>query len=305
MNRAARNIDLRQLRYFLAVAEELNFRRAAERLHVTQPPLSRQVAALEEALGCRLLARNTRSTALTPAGRVAQREFGKLVRQFDAALHAIGAVAPAARERLRIGALWWSDLSRFGAFETALRRASGVPLVEPVLGSSLALLKQLQRGALDASVVVLPQELGSLPSAPIARVQHVALIPARHPLARKRALRLAALVAGPPLLRFRRSENPTLWDHFQRLYDAAGFRPAREEPAQNAAATLSQIAAGRGWTVMPAATARQCPSGVVARPLRDAVYVDAVLVAAPRLEPALQAALFKCAGRLRAVVAPQ
>lgn len=56
---------------------------------------------------------------------------------------------------------------------------------------------------------------------------------------------------------------------------------------------------------MPAATARQCPSGVVARPLRDAVYVDAVLVAAPRLEPALQAALFKCAGRLRAVVAPQ
>jgi DNA-binding transcriptional LysR family regulator len=298
MSGVDRNIDLRQLRYFLAVAEELNFRRAAERLHVTQPPLSRQIAALEDALGLSLLERSTRSTQLTPAGRVAQREFKRLLAQFDAALGAVAAHAPAAPARLRIGALWWSDLSKWRAFESALRRAGAGLALEPVLGSSVELLQQLRRGRLDASVVVLPQELGTLPSAPIARVPHVALIPDRHPLARRRALRLAELAAGPAFLRFKRGENPPLWEHFQRLYDAAGFAPARVGYAQNAAATLSQIAAGQGWTVMPAATARRRHPGVVARRLRDAVHVDTALVVAPRLPEPLRAALLRAAPRL-------
>ncbi len=70
-----RSIDIRQLRYFLVVAEELNFRRAAERLHLTQPPLSRQIAALEAALGVRLLERNGQSTRLTAAGQLAKPAF--------------------------------------------------------------------------------------------------------------------------------------------------------------------------------------------------------------------------------------
>ncbi len=77
-----RGIALRQLRYFVAVAEEMNFRRAAERLHITQPPLSRQIAALETALGARLLERDTKRVRLTPDGELALREFRQLLLQF-------------------------------------------------------------------------------------------------------------------------------------------------------------------------------------------------------------------------------
>jgi DNA-binding transcriptional LysR family regulator len=103
-----RNIDVRQLRYFVAVAEELNFRRAAERLHITQPPLSRQIAALEAALGVPLLERDTRAVRLTPAGEAAQREFARLLQRFDERHRprgrgAAGGPAAAAHRRAVVG----------------------------------------------------------------------------------------------------------------------------------------------------------------------------------------------------------
>ena len=86
-----RSIDIRQLRYFLVLAEELNFRRAAERLHLTQPPLSRQIAALEQALGVALLDRSGPLTRLTAAGEQARAAFAQAVQAFDAALAGVAA----------------------------------------------------------------------------------------------------------------------------------------------------------------------------------------------------------------------
>ena len=124
----------------------------------------------------------------------------------------------------------------------------------------------------------------------MARVAHVALIPASHPLARKRSLRLHDLEALPAFLCFRRPDNPPLYDYFSALYRASGFRPPREEVAQGTVATLSQIAAGRGCTVMPRIVARRSHPGVVARRLLDEVHVDVALAARDDLEPALQEA---------------
>ena len=121
-----RSIDIRQLRYFLVVAEELNFRRAAERLHLTQPPLSRQIAALEAALGVRLLERNGQSTRLTVAGQLAKPAFAQAVAAFEAALRQVGTAASPSRERFRMGLPWWVDMSEFGRFEEALRAATGI-----------------------------------------------------------------------------------------------------------------------------------------------------------------------------------
>jgi DNA-binding transcriptional LysR family regulator len=295
---ADRGSDLRQLRYFVTVAEELNFRRAAERLHVTQPPLSRQIAALEAALGVALLERDTRQTRLTAAGAVAQREFTRLLAEFDAAAARVSASAPQARDRIRIGALWWNDLSRFGPFVRALRQVSGLAEIEPQLGHSTELLQRVAAGTLDAALVVLPLDVRGLEVLPVAQVRHVAMVPASSPLARRRALRLAELALLPAFLRFRRRENPALWDHLQRQYQAAGFQPARERPAPGTSETVAQIAAGRGGTVMPEAFARQKYPGVVARRLLDPVTIDVALVLAPGLEAPLRKALAATARRL-------
>jgi LysR family transcriptional regulator, benzoate and cis,cis-muconate-responsive activator of ben and cat genes len=298
-----RSIDIRQLRYFLAVAEELNFRRAAERLHLTQPPLSRQIAALEAALGLRLLERQGQtSTRLTDAGRLALPVFAEAVATFEAALRRVAAFSVPVRERLRMGLPWWVDLSEFGRFEQALREASGVAQIEPVVANSLELLQLLQRREIDAALITMPQDLQGLSHSPVARIRHVAMIPASSPLARKRALRLRELEALPAFLRFAKRLNPSLWLHYQRLYDAIGFKPAREANAPGSTATIAQIAAGRGCTVMPAAFARQRYPGVAARRLLDEVYVEVHLVLAQGLEPALADLLHAHAGGLESTL---
>jgi len=302
MSRAIdRNIDLRQLRYFVAVAEELSFRRAAERLHITQPPLSRQVAALEAAMAAPLLERDTKTVRLTPAGELALREFRALLRRFEDGVARVTAAAPAPR-RLRIGVPWWADLTGFAPFERRLGRAAGAAAVEPVVGQSVELMAQMKRGGLDATLLVLPSHSDGLRLYPVARVRHVALIPARHPLARKRALRLRDLEALPAFLRFRRRENPPLYDHFSAQYEAAGFRPPHEDAAQGTVATLLQIAAGRGCTVLPAVAARRSHPGVAARRLLDEVYIDIVLSAPERSPEPLHEALRKAAPALAAAV---
>jgi len=286
-----RSIDIRQLRYFLVLAEELNFRRAAERLHLTQPPLSRQIAALEAALGISLLDRDGPATRLTPAGRQAQAAFQAAVQAFDAALAVVARGTAGGQRPLRLGLPWWVDMSSFQSLDQAWREASGQGPLEPVLETGPKLLEGLRQQSLDAALIAMPHELHGLRHVPVARLRHVALIPSASPLARKRALRLRDLEALPAFLRFAKRQNPTLWMHYQRQYEAAGFKPAAEAEAPGTTATLAQIAAGRGCTLMPAAMARQRYAGVACRRLLDEVSVDVHLVFADGLEAGFVEAL--------------
>ncbi|MFN3302320.1 MAG: LysR family transcriptional regulator [Roseateles sp.] len=304
MNPAAlRSIDIRQLRYFLVVAEELNFRRAAERLHLTQPPLSRQIAALEAALGVQLLDRDGPRTRLTEAGRQAAERFRMAVQAFDAALGEVARPQPGQRRCLRLGLPWWVDMSAFEALDRAWREATGRVPLEPLLETGPRLMQSLQGGALDAALLAMPHDVQGLRHVAVARLAHVALIPAQHALARKRALRLRELEALPAFLRFPKRQNPALWLHYQRQYEALGFKPASEAPAPGTSATIAQIAAGRGCTLMPAALARQRYPGVAYRRLLDDVHVDVHLVFAEALEPELVQALGDQRGLFEAALA--
>jgi LysR family transcriptional regulator, benzoate and cis,cis-muconate-responsive activator of ben and cat genes len=272
------SISLRQLRYFVAVAEELNFRRAAERLHITQPPLSRQIGELESAIGLPLLWRDTRSVRLTPAGEAALQQFRTLLAQFDSALQSVRGAA-AALPPLRLGVPNWIDLQGLAGVEQQLQRR-GLAGHRFMAGQPTGLdLQGLQQAV-----------LGQLPFA--------AFVPATSALARRRRVALADLNDVPPFYRFRRALNPLLYEHFARQYEAHGFTPLRDAPAPDVMGVFAKIGSGRGCTCMPVQLAVHRYAGVVRRPLREAVTMDIALVHPPGMADERRAVLTDSARHL-------
>jgi LysR family transcriptional regulator, benzoate and cis,cis-muconate-responsive activator of ben and cat genes len=291
-----RSIDIRQLRYFIAVAQERSFRLAAERLHITQPPLSRQIAELEAALGLRLLTRDTRHVVPTAAGELALREFTRLVERFDQVLAQVAAAATAL-PRLRLAMLYWHRMQGLAGFERELVQAGAISGLEVTTLTSHESVARIRQGQLDAALVVAPIAAPGAQVHRLGTLRHAAFIPARHPLARKRRLHLADLAQVPPFFRFRRSANPLLYDHFARQYAALGFAP-QQAPAMEALGVFAQIAAGRGCTIMPEAMLRQRHEGMVGRPLVEDVTIDLALAVSARLPAPLRDALLRAARHL-------
>ena len=293
-----RTIDLRQLRYFVAVAEELSFRRAAERLHITQPPLSRQVSELEAALGIPLLERSTKTVQLTPAGEAALQEFRALLAACNAAMERITNTQSAPKRRLRLGMVYWSDLAGLPAFEKGLlatRLATGVDVISLATHESMAALR---RGELDAALVTGPLETEGLAHRAVGCERHSAFVPQAHPLASQERISLHDMKQLPAFFRFRRADNPLLYDHFARQYAAIGFRHPQEAPAVGAMGLLAQIAAGRGGTIMPRAIATRPYPGVTAIDLHEDITVDLLLVVAAHVDAPLRDALLALGARL-------
>src|SRR4051812_37373707 len=176
-------MELRHLRYFVAVAEELHFRRAAERLHVAQPAVSEQIRKLELELGVLLLNRTHRAVSLTDAGAAMLEEARRVLRQADVAQQAARQAHNGRAHRLRIG-------RPHDAFPEAFSRTLGrlgraAPGIELVLdtGTVTQLLDDLRAGRLDLAVVCLPAPVRGLRSIPFACERTVAAIPLMHRMA--------------------------------------------------------------------------------------------------------------------------
>lgn len=283
-------ISLRQMRYFVAVAEECHFGRAAQRLHITQPPLSRQIAELEVTLGVSLLSRESRQVRLTAAGERALDEFRALLAATEAALERLGALRDAL-PTLRLGLLNWFDLARLPVLEHQLRREGLVARIESELMASHEAVAAVRAGRMDAALVAAPIETVGLEAVTLARLRMVALLPAKSQLARRRSLMLADLNGEPPFYRFRRSISPLMWDHFDRQYKAHGFRPREEAQAPELMGALARIGAGHGCTLAPEPLAVRHYAGVARRALKELVTLDVALVVSPALEAPLRAAL--------------
>jgi DNA-binding transcriptional LysR family regulator len=238
--------ELRQLRYFIAVAEEGSLTRAAARLHVAQQSLSQQIRTLETQLGAPLFERSSRGVALTDVGAVLLREARPVLAQAERAVDAVRRAARGEQGELRVGFLGSVANYFMPPVVRAFReRHPDVTLRTEDLAIA-ALVAGLREGSLDAGLSR-PPLVDDLESEVVLREPVAAVVPAGHPLADRAGLTLADLADEPWVLTPRESWPP--WHH---LYDAeyaqAGYRPrvvARGTSVQN---LLALVAAGVGVT---------------------------------------------------------
>ncbi len=264
-------MELRHLRYFVAVAEELNFTRAAERLYIAQPPLSTQIRALEEELKVQLFDRDKRRVHLTQAGRhLLERARTILVLVQDAKEEARSAGA---------GDIGKISLGFTASSMLALPLPTGIqkfrasyPLVSVTLNemTSLEQLDAIHGRTLDAGILRRPEVV--VPAGVTVREWYttplVAAIPKTHPLSR------AALVSmhdleGEPLVMYPRASGIGLYWKVHDLCAKAGFRATMAQEARDSSTIIGLVAAGIGIAIVPADTQCIRLPGVVYQPLQD------------------------------------
>lgn len=265
-------MELRHLRYFVAVAEELNFTRAAAQLHIAQPPLSQQIRQLEEELGVLLLDRTRRHVRLTDVGRAVLAEARR-------ALARAGKVAIVARRcaqglagDLDIG---FSSTAPHAVLPRILRafrsRFDSITVKLHELSSEQQ-LAALVAGKIDAGFIRLPAENApdALVVKEILREALIVALPKGHALSRRRALPVR-LLAGAPFIRFPRHVAPGLYDQIDSMCSRAGFRLRVVQEALQIPTTIGLVGAGLGIAIVPQSISALHPEHVVYRPLRPAV----------------------------------
>ncbi|WP_282793452.1 LysR family transcriptional regulator [Streptomyces sp. CC224B] len=261
-------MELRQLRYFLTVAEELHFGRAAERLHIAQSAVSQQLRRLERELGAELFTRTTRVVRLTEAGDRLLPYAREMLALQARAREAVDELRAERAATVRLGTSAGLG-ARLDAVLTAFGRHAAPAQVELVTGGIEQRLAQVRAGDLDAALLrgERTPEPG-LEFLPLWQDALMVALPARHELAARETVELARL-ADLPLRLAPRSRNPALHDLVMRSCREAGFTPVPGPEFTNDQDTLAAIGHGRpSWTVFYAPHAGQLPvPGVVFRPL--------------------------------------
>jgi DNA-binding transcriptional LysR family regulator len=245
-------MELRHLRYFLAVAEELNFTRAAERLGISQPPLTQQVKALEAELGVALFDRSAYRIELTDAGRIFAAEAARILGDARSAVQAARRAATGATGRVRVG---FTESASFNSLVTSTLRSfrSDYPAVEISLEEhpSTELIVALREGRLDTAFVrpPLPAQRG-LSLDLLEEEPLVAAVPTGHPLSSHRRVELGALAAETFIL-YPRAVRPGLADTVIAACEAAGFTPKVGQYAPQLSSTINLVAASLGISIVP------------------------------------------------------
>jgi DNA-binding transcriptional LysR family regulator len=263
------SVELRDLRYFVAVAAELHFARAAQRLFISQPALSQQIRSLERELGLKLLDRNSRGVQLTAEGETFLREAKTVVRDAEHALGVARALAEGATGYLRLSHLRTMPRGLPARIVSEYQqRYPGVEML-PESGSTEQNLERVHAGQLDVAFVLAPvangPELGCIE---IAREPIVVAIPSTHPLSRRRRIRRADLV-HVPLVWYPRHNSPGFYDSsLSQMYGDLEPEIVRTEP--NEERMLIAVSEGAGITMLLAArTATLRFPGVVYRRFTD------------------------------------
>ena len=273
--------SLRELECFIAVAEELSFTRAAEKLHLAQPPLSRHVRALEEKLGTPLFTRADRKVALTPAGALFYEETRTVLPQLLRAGEATRRFASGETVTLRLGFV--SAVLSPELVETlrAFREAHPEVQLKVQDASPAEQLEALRRGTLDGGFIGLePRErTPGIHFVPWRKEPLAAFVPTGHPLAGRKEIALRDL-AGEALVAVSGAAAPAFAAFLREACGAAGFRPRIVVESPRAQAVAVMVAAGAGIAVLPASLARVVGNAAAVIPFKKAPTITHVFARA-------------------------
>lgn len=279
-------MDLRQLRYFVAVAEELSFSRAAVKLHMSQPPLSHQIKALEQELGVLLLVRNQREVHLTDAGRAFLHDSRALLDQAQMAASRAKQAALGYSGSLRIG-MATSAIDRvMPGFLARLREELGSVQVAMMDMGSDEQVRALAQDKLDLGFVHSRVASRSLARMATHAESFSIVLREDHPLANSRSLHLLDL-AEEPMITFSREHRSALFDTLVAACMNAGFSPRLVHVARHPSSMFQMIRNGLGVSVVPTSYADAAGAGIIAiaLPETDArLQIDAVWRADHRSE---------------------
>ncbi|GJJ04070.1 isoleucine biosynthesis transcriptional activator [Duganella rhizosphaerae] len=265
------NLELRQLRYFVTVAEELHFGKAALRLHMTQPPLSQTIQALEELLGASLFERNRRGVALTPAGLALLPEARRILAQSQELPQLVQRAAAGEVGRLTLAFISSADYSVLPPFLRAYRAA--YPQVQITLqeATSDLQLDDLLNNRIDAGLLIppLPDKAKlELDYLPVLSEPLVLALPAG--LLKKQGKLALASLPPLPLIVFPRAISPALYDAILSVFRDAGITPEIGQQAIQMQTIVSLVSAGMGMALVPQSVSNLMRTGVEYRALRDA-----------------------------------
>lgn len=257
-------MELRHLRYFVAVAEELNFSRAAEKLHIAQPPLSQQIQDLEAELGVQLFERTKRRVELTEAGKIFLAEVEKV---FEQVHQAVKAAQRASRGEVGKLAIGLNSSATYSVLPDLLRQfRQHCPDVELILQelTTSQQLEKLQQNQIDLGLLYLPADTSELKVVSVLKEPLMVALPETHPLADRAEIAIAQLIDEPLILPPPRL-GEGLYSQIMRFFDGIGFHPKVTQTATLVQTAIALVAGGVGIALVPASLQNLKRASVVYR----------------------------------------
>ncbi|WP_225010438.1 MULTISPECIES: LysR family transcriptional regulator [Novosphingobium] len=260
-------MDLRQLRYFLAVADERNFTRAATHLHIAQPPLSRAIQQLEDEMGAPLLDRTARPLRLTPLGQLVREQALQILGRMDDLKTMVKAAVVAERRRFTIGFVASTIYARLPELIRAFRKEA--PNVDLVMVESTTLdqIAALKEGRIDVGFGRIRFDDDAVRRVVLRNEKLIAAFPADHPLARDEGPVSIRELAGEPLIIYPRSPRPSYADQVISLFRDNAVEPRIVHEARELQIAIGLVAAEEGIAIVPESVRRARSHDVAFREL--------------------------------------
>ena len=284
-------MELRQLRYFVAVARERNFTRAAEQLHIAQPPLSRQIQALEDELGLPLIERGSRPVRLTDAGRLVHEQAVQVLERMEEMARMARRLREAAGARLVIGfvaSTLYGKLPEVVRRYRAARPAAEVALVEL---TSLEQIAALKEGRIDVGFGRILFDDAAIERKLLRNEKLIAALPAGHRLlARAGPVRLVEL-SDAPLVVYPKAPRPSYADQVLALFRDAGITPPAVHEVRELQTALGLVAADAGVCLVPASVERLRRDNVAYRAFAQETIVSPIIMSTRKGDPSPELAM--------------